>query len=67
MFFFLIDFDVEVPGYGKVTVDISYGGAFFAYMPVKQLGLDLSTTPTDRLRNAASLVTGKYKNIRSRK
>ncbi|XP_060572768.1 trans-L-3-hydroxyproline dehydratase-like [Ruditapes philippinarum] len=62
-FLFKKDFDVEVPGYGKVTVDISYGGAFFAYMPVKQLGLDLSTTPTDRLRNAASLVTETLKGV----
>ena len=55
-----------MPAYGKVTVDVSYGGQFYAYMPVEQLGLDLFSTPTDKLRQAAGLVTGNLNNMRAK-
>ncbi|XP_053404768.1 trans-L-3-hydroxyproline dehydratase-like isoform X2 [Mercenaria mercenaria] len=62
-FLFQKDVEVDVPGYGIVTVDISYGGAFYAFLPAERLGFDLSTTPTDQLRNAAGTVTEALKGV----
>ena len=39
------DETVDVPGIGKVTVDIAFGGAFYAFLPAKSVGL--STGPAD--------------------
>ncbi len=35
------DLTVDVPGYGSVTCDIAYGGAFYAYVDADALGLIL--------------------------
>lgn len=56
-FVFQTDIKVDVPGYGNVTLDVSYGGAFYALVPAERLGLDLSSTPVDQLVKAASTVT----------
>lgn len=34
---------VDVPGIGKVTADISYGGNFYAILPAEQVGLRVHT------------------------
>ncbi len=39
------DETVRVPGIGKVRCDIAFGGAFYAFVPVEQVGL--STGPSD--------------------
>ncbi len=41
---FALDLDavVEVPGLGRIRYDIAFGGAFYAYVDVAQLGLDIS-------------------------
>ena len=36
-----LDRQVEVPGLGKVTYDLAYGGAFYAYVNAEKLGLPL--------------------------
>jgi trans-L-3-hydroxyproline dehydratase len=36
---------VDVPGYGTIAYDLAYGGAFYAYVDVADLGL--TTTPAD--------------------
>ena len=36
----LLDARVEVPGLGEVIYDLGYGGAFYAFVDAKQLGLD---------------------------
>ena len=43
---FVLDLDatVDVPGLGNITYDIAFGGAFYAYVDVAQLGLDISAT-----------------------
>ena len=43
-----------------VTVDIGYGGAFYAVVDGHQLGLDVRTSPTADLVDAANAVTGLY-------
>lgn len=51
------DLAINVPGYGKVVVDIGYGGTFYAFLSAEQLGLDVCSSETRDLVNAASAVT----------
>jgi trans-L-3-hydroxyproline dehydratase len=48
---------VEVPGAGRVSLDIGYGGAFYAVLPAARFGLDVRTSPTRALVDAAAAVT----------
>lgn len=41
-FVFAKDIEVDIPGFGKVTMDISYGGNFFAIVKAKDINLDIS-------------------------
>jgi trans-L-3-hydroxyproline dehydratase len=38
-FLYARDVELEVPAYGRLTVDIGFGGAFYAYLPAEQVGL----------------------------
>ena len=40
-----LDQSVEVPGLGRIRYDLAFGGAFYAYVDVSQVGLSL--TPAD--------------------
>lgn len=53
----LLDLTVDVPGHGKVVMDIAYGGAFYAFVSAEKLGLDVSSAKTRDLVEAASTVT----------
>lgn len=53
----LLDLTVDVPGYGKVVVDVGYGGTFYAFVSADRLGLDLSSSRIRDLVDAASAVT----------
>ena len=35
-----LDTEVDVPGLGKINYDLAFGGAFYAFVEVAQLGLD---------------------------
>ncbi|XP_067319162.1 trans-3-hydroxy-L-proline dehydratase isoform X3 [Anolis sagrei] len=48
---------IDVPGYGKVVLDVGYGGAFYAFLSADQLGLDVSSSKIQDLIDAASAVT----------
>jgi trans-L-3-hydroxyproline dehydratase len=48
---------VEVPGYGTVTADVSYGGAFYALAPAHTLGLDVRTSRMRDVVDAATALT----------
>lgn len=49
---------IEVEGLGKVSLDICYGGAFYAILSGRQLGLDFHETPLEKLVEACGkLVT----------
>ena len=56
-FAFALDVDVDVPGLGKVTLDIGYGGAYYAFLPAVRFGLDVRTSPTRDLVDAADRIT----------
>ncbi|XP_077180074.1 trans-3-hydroxy-L-proline dehydratase [Paroedura picta] len=51
------DLTVDVPGYGKVVIDIAYGGAFYAFLSAEKLGLDVCSSKLRDLVDAASAVT----------
>lgn len=53
----LSDLTVDVPGHGKVVLDIAYGGAFYAFVSAEKLGLDVCSAKTRDLVKAASTVT----------
>src|SRR5260370_24383963 len=38
-FLYARDVELEVPALGKLTVDVAFGGAFYAFIPAAQLGL----------------------------
>ncbi|ETE73509.1 putative proline racemase, partial [Ophiophagus hannah] len=48
---------IDVPGYGKVILDVGYGGAFYAFLSAEQLGLDVCSSKIRDLVDAASAVT----------
>jgi trans-L-3-hydroxyproline dehydratase len=56
-FAFALDREVDLPGLGRVTLDIGYGGAFYAFMPASRFGLDVRQAPTRELVEAADRVT----------
>lgn len=55
-FVYARDLDLEVPGYGRLIVDIAFGGAFYALLPARQLGLRVVPEETERLVNAAEAI-----------
>jgi proline racemase len=56
-FAFQRDAMIDTATYGPVTADIGFGGAFYAVLPAQHLGLDVATSPTRDLVDAASVVT----------
>lgn len=56
-FAFALDQTIEVPGHGSVTLDIGYGGAFYAILPAASFGLDVRGARTRDLMAAASAIT----------
>ena len=55
---FIADVKVDVEGHGPVTVDFSYGGAFYAILAAQQLGVDVKTSSTSCLITAATKLKG---------
>ncbi|MDQ6433602.1 proline racemase family protein [Mesorhizobium sp. LHD-90] len=56
-FAFALDEKVDVPGLGKLTLDIGYGGAFYAIIPASAVGLDVRSSPVAALVEAADRIT----------
>ena len=55
-FLYREDVQVDVPGYGKLTVDISFGGSFFAIIDAAQLGIDICPENASRLTEAGMAI-----------
>lgn len=55
-----LDATVTVPGFGPVTLDIGYGGAFYAFLPAERLGLTLEAR-AGQLVEAADAVSAAVK------
>ena len=56
-FLFAGDVRVDVPGFGPVTSNVSYGGAFYALADAAQFGLDVRTSRVRDLVDAATALT----------
>ncbi|KAM6915404.1 trans-L-3-hydroxyproline dehydratase [Xenentodon cancila] len=56
-FVFATDVTVTVEGFGEVALDISYGGAFYAFVNAQRFGLDVTKSRTRDLVDAATAVT----------
>ena len=56
-FAFALDRPVEVPGAGTVTLDIGYGGAYYAILPAATFALDVRRSSVRDLTDAAERVT----------
>ncbi|XP_033104942.1 trans-L-3-hydroxyproline dehydratase-like [Anneissia japonica] len=56
-FLFASGIEVEVDGFGKIKVDISYGGAFYAFVCADVFGLDVRSSPTSSLKDVATAVS----------
>jgi len=56
-FAFALDTTVDVAGHGRVTVDVGYGGAFYALAPAARFGLDVRRSRVRDLVDAAAAVT----------
>jgi proline racemase len=52
-----LDQQVEVPSFGPVRFDISFGGAYYAILPASRIGLPLMTTPLAELVRAGVAIT----------
>lgn len=48
-FLYKEDQEVELPGYGKIKFDISFGGSFFAIVKVDQIGVEIVPENADTL------------------
>ncbi|OUS12612.1 proline racemase [Rhodospirillales bacterium 47_12_T64] len=60
-FAFSIDQELNVEGYGSIQYDIGYGGAFYALVSATQLGLDVKSSPSRDLVDAADAITSAVK------
>lgn len=57
----ITDVIIKVEGYGDVTVDISYGGAFYAFVDAQRFGLNVTKSRTRDLVDVATAVTNAVK------
>ncbi|XP_060072069.1 trans-L-3-hydroxyproline dehydratase-like [Ylistrum balloti] len=60
-FVFATDMTVDIPEYGRVLVDIVYGGAFYAIVPDSQYSFRLEDVAPDVIRRAAAATTDALK------
>ena len=56
-FLYASDVELEVPAYGRLTVDVAFGGAFYAFIPAAQLGLSVTPEQANRLAVAGDMIT----------
>ena len=56
-FAYRLDAVVPTRDWGPVTLDIGYGGAFYAVLPADSIGLDVRTTPVRDLSAAGAALT----------
>lgn len=49
-FLYKQDQEVELPGYGKIKLDISFGGSFFAIVKAEQVGLSIAPENAEKLK-----------------
>lgn len=55
-FLYARDLALDVPGYGQVTTDVAFGGAFYAVLPAARVGLRVAPEHTRQLVAAGEAV-----------
>ncbi len=56
-FLYAQDVEIEVHAYGRLTVDVAFGGAFYAFLPAAQLGLSITPEHANQLAAAGDKIT----------
>jgi proline racemase len=56
-FLYARDVELDVPAFGRLTVDIAFGGAFYAFIPAAQLGLSITPEQANQLAAAGDVIT----------
>src|ERR1700726_2737595 len=56
-FLYARDVDLDIPTYGRLTVDIAFGGAFYAVLPAAQAGLRIAPDQARHLAAAGDIIT----------
>ncbi|NIQ39155.1 MAG: proline racemase [Proteobacteria bacterium] len=57
-FLYARDVELELPEIGKITIDVSFGGNFFAMVPASQLGVSVDPGNMSRLIQLGMMVKG---------
>jgi proline racemase len=52
-----LDVAIDVPGYGSLTVDVGYGGAFYALIDAAQLGIEMRAESAPALAATGRAIT----------
>ena len=55
-FLYARDVEIDVPPWGKLTVDVAFGGAFYAFIAAGQVGLEVAPAQTSRLVAAGEAI-----------
>lgn len=56
-FLFAGDLAIDLPGFGRITYDIAYGGAFYALADCSQFGLEFGRDPVRKFTDAADALS----------
>jgi trans-L-3-hydroxyproline dehydratase len=55
-FLYARDLTIGLPGFGQITVDIAFGGAFYAIVPAERVGLQVTPEQTAQLVAAGEAI-----------
>lgn len=56
-FSYALDQSVDVPGYGKITYDMAFGGNFYAIIPVERVGITFDRGNGQKFLNASLAIS----------
>jgi proline racemase len=55
-FLYAHDVELDVPAWGRVSVDIAFGGAFYAFLPAERVGLRVEPQQREQLAAAGEAI-----------
>ncbi len=55
-FVYARDIELDVPAWGRVSVDIAFGGAFYAFLPAEQVGLRVEPQQHEQVAAAGEAI-----------
>lgn len=56
-FLYAGDVELDIPAYGHLTVDVAFGGAFYAFLSAAQVGLSITPKQANQLATAGDMIT----------